>query len=104
MELVSFGEAGDQKHKYMVKVLNRRTGRVKTIKFGAYGMKDFTVYSKMDISDDMKQKYKRNYLARHKVTENWDSPDTAGFWSRWILWNLPTISASLSDVKRRYGL
>jgi hypothetical protein len=28
--------------------------------------------------------------------------DTAGFWSKNILWNKPTIEASLKDVKAKY--
>jgi hypothetical protein len=28
--------------------------------------------------------------------------DTAGFWSRWLLWNKPTIKESYDDIKRRF--
>ena len=36
---------------------------------------------------DHKDKKKReNYLARHKVRENWDDPYSAGALSRWLLW------------------
>ncbi len=29
---------------------------------------------------------------------------TAGFWSRWVLWNLPTLQASISDVNKRVNI
>tara|TARA_R110001632_G_scaffold227862_1_gene362679 strand:+ start:2957 stop:3256 length:300 start_codon:yes stop_codon:yes gene_type:complete len=68
----------------------------KTLHFGAKGMSDFT------INKDPKRK--ENYLARHKVRENWKVPDTAGSLSRWILWNKPSLKESLKDYKNRFKL
>lgn len=95
-KFISLKDANDNKHKYVVTLLNKETGREKTIRFGAFGMSDYTIHK-----DD---KRKNNYIARHKVRENWADPSTAGFWSRWILWNLPTISASLKDTINRFQL
>jgi hypothetical protein len=50
----------------------------KTIHFG---LKDGSTY--IDHNDKVKR---ANYLARHKVRENWDDPYTAGSLSRWLLW------------------
>ena len=36
--------------------------------------------------------------------EDWKDPTTAGALSRWILWNKPSLSASFSDYKSRFGL
>ena len=83
---------GDKK--YEVKLKNKKTNREKTIKFGAKGYTDFTK------SKDEEQK--KRYLARHKKNENWSDPATAGALSRWILWNKPTIKASLADIKSKY--
>jgi hypothetical protein len=95
-KFISLKDANDNKHKYVVTLLNKETGREKTVKFGAFGMSDFTQHK-----DD---KRKSNYIARHQVRENWADPSTAGFWSRWILWNLPTVSASLKDTINRFQL
>ena len=95
-KFISLKDANDNKHKYVVTLLNKETGREKTIRFGAFGMSDYTIHK-----DD---KRKNNYIARHKVRENWTDPSTAGFWSRWILWNLPTISASLKDTINKFNL
>ena len=74
--------------KYMVKVNG------KTIHFGASGYSDF-IHNK-------DEKRKERYIARHQKRENWNDPTTAGFWSRWILWNKPTLQESLLDVKKRF--
>ena len=68
----------------------------KTIHFGAAGATDFTISKETD--------RKKRYLARHRKNENWNDPRTAGALSRWILWNLPTRQASISDFKRRFNL
>ena len=71
----------------------------KTIHFGAKGMSDFTIHK------DTKRK--KNYLARHNpkyTKENWKVPDTAGSLSRWVLWNLPSLQASINDYKKRFKL
>ena len=68
----------------------------KTVHFGATGHLDFTT------SKD--EKRKASYLARHKTSENWtlSGVDTAGFWARWLLWNQPSISASIRDINQRF--
>ena len=95
-KFISLKDANDNKHKYVVTLLNKETGREKTVRFGAFGMSDYTIHK-----DD---KRKNNYIARHEVRENWADPSTAGFWSRWILWNLPTVSASLKDTIKNHRL
>ena len=76
--------------KYMAKVGN------KTVHFGASGYLDFTT------SKD--EKRKASYLARHNSTEDWtlSGVDTAGFWARWLLWNKPSITASIRDINQRF--
>lgn len=93
-KFITLKKADDNKHKYIVTLLNNKTGREINIKFGAYGMSDYTIHKD--------NKRKENYIARHEVRENWTDPLTAGFWSRWILWNKPTISASLKDTINRF--
>ena len=80
---------GDKK-KYMIKIGDKR------IKFGASGYSDYTIH---------KDKARRNrYIARHQARENWQDPYTAGFYSRWLLWNKPTLQESIEDVKKRFGI
>ena len=87
--------------KYTVKVGS------KTVHFGLKGMSDFT----QNKSEDRKQAY----IARHQKRENqyWDSknPDnlrTASFWSRFLLWETPTIQEaikqSMDDISKTFGI
>jgi hypothetical protein len=70
----------------------------KTIHFGAEGYSDYTIHKDYD-------RMKR-YEIRHKKRENWKRSgiDTAGFWSKWILWNKPSISASIRDTEDRFNI
>ena len=70
----------------------------KKVYFGASGYSDFTIHK-----DEAR---KQLYINRHKHNENWTKSgiDTAGFWSRWLLWNLPTIKDSYNDIKRRFNI
>jgi len=38
-------------------------------------------------------------MNRHKARENWQNPMSAGSLSRYILWNKPTLRASIADYK-----
>lgn len=78
-------------------------GKQRTIHFGSAPNKDYTIYYKTE-GKSVADKKKSAYLARHKVNENWNDPTTAGSLSRWVLWNKPTISASISDFKKRFNL
>jgi hypothetical protein len=82
--------------KYMAVFENKETGRTKTTHFGAAGMSDYTIHK----DDERKQRY----MNRHRDNENWRDPTTAGALSRWILWNKPTLRASIADYKRRFNL
>lgn len=46
---------------------------------------------------------KQRYINRHAKNENWKDPTTAGALSRWILWNKPTLQASIIDYKKKFG-
>ncbi len=49
---------------------------------------------------------KQRYIDGHKNNETLSKSgiDTAGFWSRWLLWNLPTKKNSYMDIKRRFNI
>jgi len=70
----------------------------KTIHFGAKGYSDFTHHK-----DPARMKLYKN---RHIKRENWTKSGikTAGFWSKWILWNKPSLTASIKDTERRFNI
>lgn len=98
VKLISFGRSDNKDKKFMV-VLETDTGSRRTIHFGDSHSKDYTLYSPLEREDR-----KKLYIQRHKVNEDWNDPLTAGFWSKHILWNLPTVTASLQATKRKYNL
>ena len=72
------------------------TNENRKVYFGAAGYSDFTQHK-----DEAR---KLRYINRHKKTENWTKSgiDTAGFWSRWLLWNKTSIKTSYEDIKNRF--
>ena len=76
--------------KYKVIVSDGNT--LKTIYFGSSMYEDYTMH-KNDIR-------KKLYSDRHKSKEDWNNPFTAGFWSRWILWNKKLFWHLLKTLKK----
>lgn len=70
----------------------------KTVNFGAKGYSDYTIHK-----DEERM---HRYENRHKKRENWKKSGitTAGFWSKWILWNKPSFNASIKDTERRFNI
>jgi len=66
------------------------------IYFGAAGYEDYTIHKN--------KKRRDRYDTRHAASENWNDPNSAGFWAKWILWNMPTIRGSIIDTKRRFNI
>jgi len=96
VKLISITES-DKPEKKLVAKFQTDSGRTKSVHFGAKGMTDHT-------KTPQDEERKKRYLARHAKNENWSDPTTAGALSRWILWNKPTLSASIADYKKRFGL
>ena len=78
--------------KYMIVINNDR------IKFGASSYQDFTIHKD--------EERKQRYILRHEARENWTKTGiyTPGFWSRWLLWNKPTLEESAEDIKKRFNI
>jgi hypothetical protein len=57
-----------------------------------------------DMTQHKDEERKQRYINRHKANENWTKSgiDTAGFWSRWLLWNKPTINESYQYIKSKF--
>lgn len=67
---------------------------------------DKPVYESVYFGDPSGEQYykhhdndkKAAYIARHSARENWQDPFSAGYWSRWLLWNKKTLKASAEDI------
>lgn len=70
----------------------------KKVHFGAEGYSDYTIHKDYDRM--------LRYTNRHKSRENWNKSgiETAGFWAKWILWNKPSLTASIKDTEKRFNI
>lgn len=84
--------------KFQVTIRDPRTHSERVVHFGAKGYSDYTLHR-----DPARME---RYTMRHQRRENWTRSGvyTAGFWAKWILWNKPTLSASIRDTARRFRL
>jgi hypothetical protein len=86
---------GTGTHKYKMLFFDASRKKIKSVQFGAVGYDDFTTHG------DLQRKM--NYISRHKTTEDWSNPMTAGALSKFLLWNRTTLSASYKDFRSRFG-
>ena len=89
-------KTSDKPKKKYKAILYDKDNKTKTIYFGSAGASDFTKHRD--------EKRKQRYISRHKKRENWSVPDTAGSLAKHILWNKPTLRASIEDYKKRFNL
>ena len=93
IKIVSFRKLRGSNKKY--EIIFIKNGKKITRKFGAAGMSDYTIH---------KDKARRErYISRHKKDLSTNDPTKPGYLSMFILWNKPSLKASLSDYKRRLG-
>jgi len=65
-----------------------------TVHFGAVGYDDYTTHNDPE--------RKRRYIMRHKKNEDWFDASTAGFWSRWLLWEYPDINIAVKKINSEF--
>lgn len=95
--IVYFQKATSKGKKYKV-VIFKPDGSKCTVQFGAAGYEDYTMHKDKE--------RKERYISRHKSREKWTKTGicTAGFWSRWILWNKPTLTGSIKNTSSKFGI
>ena len=96
MKLVSIVRTPGQKKEFKA-TFTKPDGRTKTTRFGTS--------SNYLLNKDKDEQDRQAYIARHKPTENWKDPTSAGALSRFILWS-PTrsLSTAIRDYKKRFKL
>jgi hypothetical protein len=98
--LVSIRPAHSGPHKFVACFQTAQQAR-KCVRFGRRGYMDFVSYSATR-SPRESAAHKRAYIARHGAQQNWSNPMKAGTLARFILWNKPTLRASVADFKKRF--
>jgi len=90
-----FIKKSNQKGKKLMAKFNIN-GRSRIIHFGAAGMSDYTKH---------KNKERRNrYIFRHFKDLKTNDPTRAGYLSMYVLWNKPSLKASINDYHRRLSV
>lgn len=82
--------------KFRIEITDSRTQTTRIVHFGAKGYSDYTIHRDRDRME--------RYTIRHRARENWTRSGiyTAGFWAKWLLWNKPSLTASIQDTARRF--
>ncbi len=98
---VKIQKSTNPKKKLMAIFYDNDKKKIKTTHFGAKGYNDFTIYNR---TKDVKfaNERKRLYLQRHKGEKGgMMTPSTL---SKMILWNKPTLQASINSYMNKYNL
>ena len=84
--------------------------KYKYVDFGQYGASDYTIHKDYDRmihylsrhthKTDWKNVRSINLLRSSK--EDWDNIFTAGFWSRWLLWSLPSLRDAKKLISKKF--
>lgn len=75
----------------------------KKVKFGAQGYSDYTIHKDKERKARYIERHSRRN-SRGKSKENWTKSGikTSGFWSRYLLWEKPTLIASVKYIEKRF--
>jgi hypothetical protein len=84
-------EDGTSNKRFKVVFYDRKKEKVKTIQFGDKRYDNYTIHK----DDKRKELYRKRH---HK--DKIDEPMTAGSLSWWLLWNEPTLEASIKDYEQ----
>lgn len=109
MKLVSVTVSNKKAKKYDA-LFKDKTGKSKTISFGATGYRDYTLISDKKSEFYIKDKNGRDkikdaYQKRHAndlLTDASKTGMSAGALSYYILWSKPTLKAGVAEFKRKF--
>jgi len=96
MKLLSVTKYRGKSPKRYTALFEDSTGHTKKVAFGSR-------YGNTYIDHGALEK-RKNWIARHRVRENWDDPYSAGALSRWLLWEKLSLSDAVRDYKIRFGV
>jgi len=86
---------GTSNKRFKIIFYDREMKKVKTTQFGDKRYDNFTIH---------KDKKRRDLYRKRHHKDKIDEPMSAGSLSWWVLWNEPTLEASIKEYKRKFGM
>lgn len=80
--------------KYTIIVL--KNGIHRTLHIGSKPYQDYTQHKNPE--------RRKAYIQRHSKREDWNNPLTNGFWSRWLLWEKPSIEEAIKNIETKFNI
>jgi len=96
MKIQSITISDNTGNKRLKAVIEYKDGKTKTVSFGMKG-------SAGTFADGADNKKRLAYIARHKVNEDWTDPTTAGYYSRFVLWEFRENKQIEKFLKKNTG-
>nr|AAL73467.1 Tlr 6Fp protein [Tetrahymena thermophila] len=96
MYFFRIGPSEKDNKKVKVVIFDEKKKRKKTLHIGQVGYQDYLQHKD--------EERKQRYIERHQAREDWKDVLSAGFWSRYLLWNKKTIQESIEDIEKRFDL
>jgi hypothetical protein len=69
------------------------TNEGKRVYFGASGYEHYT-------EGHLDEQRKSRYIKRHLKNEDWNNPNTSGYWSFKFLWLYPTYKKAYTEIQK----
>jgi hypothetical protein len=73
------------------------------IDFGDINYNDYLIYN-LNYGKRVADIRRDSYLARHAAREDWTDPYSAGFWSRFLLWEKRSLKSAIRNIERMLGV
>ena len=83
------------------KKIKKHDARIDGTKIVSFGQKGASAFTK---HEDLHRR--GQYIDRHHAREDWtkSGAKAAGFYSKHVLWNKPSLKASIDDINKKFSL
>lgn len=83
--------------KKMMAIFYDNNKKVKAIHFGDTNYQHYT-------EGHLNEQRRQQYIDRHRKSEDWNNPMTAGTLSMYILWSEKTLGNAIAKYKKKFNL
>lgn len=83
--------------KKMMAIFYDKDKKIRTIHFGDTNYQHYT-------EGHLNEQRRQQYIDRHRKSEDWNNPMTAGTLSLFILWSEKTLGSAITKYKKKFNL